>query len=349
MQFSFQHLIRRTFLIAAACMVVVVLLSPKVLAANNSGFSIQVSPSPLVLTLTPGQTHTAAVTVHNFGAQTETLKPLLKGLTMSGDSKTINFSTSISPDIAAWVHFQESQISVAPGTDQQLHVVYQVPHDAGFSYSFAIILERQQKMTPVPGAAAYEASVAVFNLININRSDAHQSLTVDTFGSDKGRYEFLPVSFSLKTHNNGNTISKPSGTIFIQRSPDDKEPLATLPVNDAEGYVLPDKSRTFVTAWNSGFPHFVTVKTSENGNPTLKLQWNWRELNQIRFGRYVAKAVVVYNDGKHDIPMVATKSFWVIPWRLMGILLLIIVVLLSGLLAIGLTAYKFIRKVRSRA
>jgi hypothetical protein len=330
-------------------MVVVVLLPRNVHAASTDGFKIQASPSPLVLTLAPGQSQTAELTIRNFGSHPETLAPILKTFTTSGDSKTITFNGVVSPDIASWVVFGQSRLTIAPGTEQKLQIQYHIPQDAGFSYSFAVILEREQKAAAVPGAAAFEASIAVFNLLNINRPDAHESLTIESFKPDKKQYEFLPISFSIKTHNAGNIIGKPTGNIFIQRSADDNNPVAVLPINPGSGYILPDKSRTFTTSWSSGFPRFVTVQTSENGNPALKLQWNWRELNQIRFGHYVAKAVVVYNDGKRDIPVTANYDFWVIPWRLIAILTLIGLILLSGIAAIGILMYRLIRKVRMRA
>jgi len=331
------------------CISMVFLVTQPASAETNDGFKIQASPSPLVLTLTPGQSQTTELTIRNFGGHTETLHPILRSFTTSSDSKTITINGSAPADISSWVTFGQNHITVNPGSEQKLPIRYQVPATAGFSYSFAILLEREQQAAQTPGAATFEASIAVFNLLNINRADAKASMSVDAFQTDKKRYEFLPISFSVKTHNAGNVIGRPTGTIFIQRNADDATPIATLPINDSGGYILPDKSRAFTSTWDSGFPRFVTIKASESGNPSLRLEWNWKELNQVRIGHYVAKAVVVYNDGSRDVPLVVTHGFWVMPWRLLGILLGITLILLAGLAAIFWQSYKLFRKVRRRA
>jgi ABC-type glycerol-3-phosphate transport system permease component len=36
----------------------------------------------------------------------------------------------------------------------------------------------------------------------------------------------------------------------------------------------------------------------------------------LRFGKYTAKMLLVFDDGARDVPIEGVVSFWVIPWRL---------------------------------
>ncbi|MBA3757574.1 hypothetical protein H0X09_01800, partial [Candidatus Saccharibacteria bacterium] len=44
------------------------------------------------------------------------------------------------------------------------------------------------------------------------------------------------------------------------------------------------------------------------------------DVQKLRFGHYTADLVLVYNDGQRDVPVTASVSFWVVPWRLLGVI-----------------------------
>jgi hypothetical protein len=308
----------------AAILVAVV---PSHSLAADDGFNIQVSPSPLVVTLTPGQKQTATLTVRNLSNHSETLVPSLSGFTTDKSSEKIELQPNVPMGLDAWVSFKQSTLAIAPGASQTLDIIYDTPSNGGFSYALAISLHRPDQNSVTSGATI-KGSVAVFNLININRPDAKRELAVAAFTSQKSRYEYLPATFDLTIQNNGNVIDQPKGTLFIQRSFDDTEPIATLPINAGNRYILPNTNRVLSATWQGGFPEYVTT------NGTTHLRWDWRKLSDLRIGKYVAKAVVIYNDGQHDIPLVASYTFWVIPWKL-----LLGVVIVVGLIATGIIAW----------
>lgn len=72
--------------------------------------------------------------------------------------------------------------------------------------------------------------------------------------------------------------------------------------------VLPDSSRTLTVNWSDGFP-----RRNEAG----QLDWNLSDLTKLRFGKYTAQLILVYDNGERDVPLEAFVSFWVIPWRLL--------------------------------
>jgi len=62
--------------------------------------------------------------------------------------------------------------------------------------------------------------------------------------------------------------------------------------------------------------------TVKNGQPVEQLRWNFSEpISKFRFGKYYAHLVLVYNNGNHDVPINAYLTFWVIPWKLILIIL----------------------------
>jgi hypothetical protein len=199
------------------------------------------------------------------------------------------------------------------------------------------------------GKANIQAKVAVFNLININRPDAKRELKIENFKSLKSRYEFLPAEFELTIKNTGSVIDQPRGNLFIQRSFNDTEPIATIPINKGSAYVLPTVSRTFASKWDGGFPHYINQKTAGGTEETKRLSWDWKQLGSLRMGKYVAKVVLVYNDGQRDVPIVASHTFWVIPWRLIIFTVIVGGLIVTGLVAWGRMIFKGTKKVKKYA
>jgi len=315
-------------------------------AAADQEFNIQVAPSPLAVTVKPGQTQTATLTVRNFSNHSETLYPRLSGFKIDKSSQKIELEEKVPLGLDQWISFKDAALTIPAGGTQPLLITYRTPENVGFSYALAITLSRGQDQLPKDGTRL-QGAVAVFNLINVDRKDAKRELTIEKFSTDKSRYEFLPAGFTLTVKNNGNVIDQPQGNVFIQRGFDSDKPIATLPINKAAGYILPGTARTFTDKWSDGFPSYVPAQ--ENGKTTYKLKWDWKRLGDLRFGKYTAKAVVVYNDGQRDVPLVASTTFWVIPWRIIFVTLFILLILGAGVYAWVRLIIKGTKKVKGYA
>jgi hypothetical protein len=118
--------------------------------------------------------------------------------------------------------------------------------------------------------------------------------------------------------------------------------------------VLPGTKRVFPTDWNNGFPHYENVvedgktKTKPNGQPIRHLVWDIKQLGKIRIGKYTARVLVVYDDGKRDVPVEGYVSFWVIPWRIIAVLLVIIGLMVGGAYIMLRGAWKGARRLGRR-
>ena len=69
---------------------------------------------------------------------------------------------------------------------------------------------------------------------------------------------------------------------------------------------------------------------------------NWPVAPFTKAGKFV----MVYDNGQRDVPIEATVSFWVIPWRLVGAALVVSIFVLIGLLSSFGKISKFTKRLR---
>lgn len=292
------------------CAVLVGVFLPTIVHGQQGNFSLQVTPSPLVLSIKPGDTMTTELKIRNGGDKPEKLKIEPRSFNLNGDTGDVSLNDSIPSDIASWITFSNPTFTILPGQWFTEKITISLPKQAGFSYSFALIISRASD-TPVatPGEAALRGSVAVFTLISVDRPDAKKQLEATKFSASKNAYEYLPVTLTTTFKNTGNTIVQPYGNIFIQRTNSSSKPISTIPVNEGHGYILPGSSRSFEAEWSEGFPKYKSTQPTANESPVDKLSWDWSQASNFRFGRYTAKLVAVYSDGTRDIPLDAQTTF----------------------------------------
>lgn len=287
--------------------------------AAEGEFSLQVYPSPLVATVKPAESSSLELKIRNTGTAPEDLTVVPRAFKIDSKTQQLEISTDQVPDIASWITFGAPRFTIQPGQTFTENITLKIPANAGFSYAFSFVIKRTSQVTADSGRTL-QPTVAVFALINVDRPGAVRSLEVTRFAANKGTYDYLPASFDIDFKNTGNTIVQPSGNVFIQRGSDDANPITTLPVNQSAGYILPGTTRTLTVAWDDGF-QVITKKPQSNGTQKEELSWNWNKLSSIRFGKYTAKLVAVYDDGHRDIPLQAETTFWVFPWQmLLGVL-----------------------------
>lgn len=314
----------------------------KVRAQEESEFSLQVTPSPLVTSVVPGEEREIELKIRNSGAETENLKVELRAFSVNEEGQ-VQLLNEQPKEVVDWVTFAEPTFSIRTGEWFTQRIRLEPPEEAGFSYNFAIIISRRDQNEPQAGQQAIRGSVAVFTLINVDRPGATRRFTVESFATEKRLYEFLPANFNFVIKNTGNTIVQPIGNIFIQRS-SNSQPVDVLPLNDGGSYILPNTSRTLLVDWKKGFPLYQIQQDAAGAPSYSKLVWDWDSAQDFRFGRYVAKLVAVYNDGQRDVPLEAEVTFWVIPWKILLGLVLVVAVLVTGLTAIVRKLVKISKK-----
>jgi len=305
-------------------------------------FNLQITPSPLVITVTPGVKSQTELKIRNGGSGTEQLKIEPRSFTLENDSTKVNLQDTTPPDIGNWISFSQARFTALPGEWTTEDITFNVPKTAGFSYSFALVISRQSDPKPTSAGRLIKGSVAVFTLVNVDRPGATSQLQVSSFSASKHVYDYLPATFSVKFKNTGNTIAQPYGNIFVGRSANEKNPLGTLTVNQTKGYILPGTERTITATWDDGFPVYKANNT--NGAASQKLIWNWANLSRMRIGRYTAHLVAVYNQAGRDVPIEGTVTFWVIPWKILLVLLIILLLVVFAVVVLIRSIIRFIRR-----
>jgi len=294
--------------------------------ATSTNFNLQVTPSPLVTTLSPGQKTQVQLKIFNGGNGSENLQIDPRAFTISTDSSQQNLLNTPPTYIASWTSFSSPKFTIQSQQWFTETITFNTPKDAGFSYAFALVISRQSVPQLQGSGRILQGSVAIFTLANVDRPGATSDLEVSSFTSSKRVYDYLPATFDIHFRNNGNTIAQPLGNIFIQRSANSTGSIDTLNINDKGSYILPNTERTISATWSDGFPAYKTT-TNADGSTSRKLVWNWANLSKLRIGRYTAHLVAVYNQGGRDIPIVGNVTFWVIPWKILLVPLIIILLL----------------------
>lgn len=292
--------------------------------AQDGSLRLVSSPLPISLIVEPGKTISTQLKVKNAGTEEERLKiDILKFNAYEESGKPALMDLEPTDTLDDWVSFSEPTFSLAPEEWKTITVTFTVPETAAFGYYYAFVFNRaDESLSPKPQQTAVIGGTATLVLLEARVPDAKREVTVSEFSTDKKVYEFLPTRFTVALKNTGNVHVAPRGNIFL--SDWKGKEVALLEVNEAKGNILPSSTRIFDSEWRDGFPVYEVlidnnaVVFDEAGNPEQDLVWDFEQASKLRFGKYTAKLLLIYDDGTKDIPIEGLVSFWVIPWRIIG-------------------------------
>jgi len=316
----------------------------------NGSLNLVTSPLPINLVTTPGSTVSAQLKVKNGGEQPELLEVGMMKFSAFGDEgKPRLMDRESGDDYFNWVTFSEKEFTLNPGEWKTITMDFNVPESASFGYYYAITFSRKNpEIGADPRATKVIGATSCLVLLEVRVPNAVRDIEVLEFSTPQRVYEFLPTKFLVKLKNKGNVHVIPKGNIFISQG--NQKEVAILSINETSGNVLPDSNRIFESEWLEGFPVYEsqikdkTVVIDNKGQPVKKLKWDFTKVTKLRWGKYTANMLLVYDDGQKDVPIEGKLSFWVIPWRLIGGGLLISLLLLRGLWSIMSKPFKKIFK-----
>ncbi|MBP7060581.1 MAG: hypothetical protein KBA91_01210 [Candidatus Moranbacteria bacterium] len=298
--------------------------SPLAHAQTDDGLRLITSPLPISLSGEPGTSISTDLKVKNGGLGTETLKvSIMKFRAYEDSGKPQLMEREDGDDYFDWVHFSEPTFTLAPNEWKTVTATFDIPKEAAFGYYYAFVFSRAVDESPVgEKQTAIVGGTAVLVLFEAVVPNAKRQVEVAEFSLDHTFYEFLPTVFTVRLKNTGNVHIAPRGNIFIDRG--SQKDITILEINREKGNILPQSNRDFETMWNDGFPVYENdiqdgkVVLDDNGHQKKTLTWDWNNASKLRFGKYTAKMLLIYDDGQRDIPIEGEVSFWVIPWRLIG-------------------------------
>lgn len=316
------------------------------------GISVTLSPVFLSLATDPGESVSSQFRVTNNNDFPEYFQISLVKIEANQDG-TSPIISDVNPEdeFSNWITYTPSKFMLNPNQGQNIKVTISPPEDASLGYYYGLVVGRlsdtQEQELTEPGTAI-SASAAISILLNVNSPNAKREIQILDFTTDSLFYEYLPATFNVQVENTGNVHVVPFGNIFIDSMLNDE--IAVLSANEGFGNVLPGIKRVFSITWDDGFA--VRVPKEENGvilrddkgNTVYETKFDFSKTDKFRFGRYTANLLMVYDNGERDVPIEATVSFWVIPWKILGVGLIVLILALVGLRSMLLPVWRRIRR-----
>ncbi len=304
--------------------------------------SLKLEASPLVVSLAtqPGTSVTTKIKIKNGGQISEDIRVGLMKFGAYGDKGApVLMERESGDEYFDWISFSENKFTLYPEESKIITATIKVPREASFGYYYAVTFARDSGGDSTKsGETALVGSVASLILLEAKVPNAKREVELVDFSIGHGVYEFLPTSFDIKVKNVGNVHLVPTGNVFIES--ESVKDLAILPINPASGSVLPSTNRVFNVKWKDGFPTSVEktkagkVILDKNNKAVEELMWDIKDVNKFRFGRYHASLVLTYDDGTRDQVIESKISFWVIPWRILAAVAVVVIIMLAGVYSI---------------
>jgi hypothetical protein len=306
--------------------------------AADTGFNLTTSPLPIALTTLPGKSVATELKVQNSGGTPVKIRlSLLKFKSSGTDGQPTLEKRGPGDEFFDWVSFSRSSFVANPGVWNTVTMTVSPPKDSAFGYYYAVVFEQDNSAdtTPTVTGGKLTGAAATLVLLNVQVPNEKKEMSIVSFTADKKLYEYLPTTFSIKVHNSGDIHLIPTGNIFISK--DHKKDIAVLTVNENQGNVLPASNRVFSVAWTDGFPVYTLkrdngqIVSDKKGTPIQQLDWNFSKTNKLRFGKYYAHLTLIYDNGTKDVPIDAEVAFWVVPWKLLPVAVILVILIFVGL------------------
>jgi hypothetical protein len=318
--------------------------------APPTGVNLSLTPTFLNLSTNPGEKVSSQFKITNNNNFREYLSLEVDKFVASPNGvNPVIQNMKESDNFAKWVSFSEDQFVVEPRETKTIKFEINPPKEAALGYYYAFVVNRMSDVQGKGSGAAIAGSPALPVLLSVKSPNARREVQVVDFKTDKLFYEYLPTKFIVRVKNTGNIHVAPAGDIFIDSM--FSKNVGSLQANKARGNVLPQSEREFVATWSDAF----AVKeaktengkqvTNDKGNVEYKVNYEFAKANKFRIGKYTAHLVMVYDSGDRDVPLEATVSFWVIPWKIVLIGGGVIILALVGIFSI---VRSNIRKIRNK-
>ena len=297
--------IKQTFIgliVMSSVFVSVALSIPAQAQSNGAAQGIEISPALVDLNAERGQTYTVKLKVTNVTAATLVYTSEVNDFTSKDESGApqilIGENLPTSASVVDWVT-TEQEFTLQSRESRTIVASITIPDDAepGGHYGAIRFSGRTPELQET--GVGLSASAGMLMLIRVS-GDINESANVASFFTANGDtqsffFETSPVKFVTRIKNDGNIHVKPIGSIELRDMFGNI--VSTIPVNDSKSNVLPNSIRKFENEYKS----------------------DWM------FGLYTANLTLGY--GTTGQAITNSITFWVIPYKLVLIVLLALVTL----------------------
>ncbi|MFZ6015541.1 MAG: hypothetical protein ACOYUZ_04275 [Patescibacteria group bacterium] len=217
--------------------------------------------------------------------------------------------------LPSWFDINGNSYTLSQGETKEVDYTISIPPNAepGGHYA-AVFISTSPEDPEEESGVGMGARTGVLFLVNVSGEVTEQA-NLESFKTNKKIFSHLPANLSLRIKNTGNVHLRPKGSLEVRNMWGGI--VARVEANPGNSAVLPNSIRRINTWW------IKSEKIAEGGF-TAGLINEWRN---FALGKYTATVNVKY--GSKNVPLEeASTSFWVIPWRMLTILLVLIVVFL---------------------
>ena len=292
-------------------------------------FALTISPAKLEITGDPGTTINSEFELFNEQLDSKILYSSFSNFDSDGETGAPHFTAS-DTGLASWIK-TDSSISLASNEKRTINFSVTIPKDAEPGGHFAAIFwGTQSPESQDGGQVSIGGKLGILVLLRVS-GYVKEGSDLLGFGAKNNQKIFstLPISLEYRINNSGGDRIIPTGQVIIRNLK--LWNTATLLANKKIGSVLPGSVRKFEVVWGNNQLE-NDKKVSNSGFLTSAMY----QLFNFHLGWYSAElSVVIAQDNE---PIKKSFSFFVIPWQLLSIILLLFI-LFGGLGTVGLKRY----------
>ncbi len=301
-------LISKTFQKIIRLIVICCLLLPVISNAQES-LTLSVSPTLFEMTANPAQNWTSSVRIINGNPYDIAVYVDVLNFAPQGESGQVKFlpllvTESEGETLAEWIKPDFKEVTVPAEQVLEIPFVISVPDDAPPGGHFAAILVGTKSLNSGGRKSQVQTAQVVTSLVFLRvTGDVIEDGFVREFRSAKFIVEKPEMDFELRFENKGNVQILPQGDIRIFNMWGQERGIIPINKQTMFGNVLPDQIRKYTFKWEG--------------------DWSLSDT-----GRYSAIVTLAY--GEEDRQFASSKtSFWVIPWKILLIILTILFLIIT--------------------
>ncbi|TAL15107.1 hypothetical protein EPN95_00700 [Patescibacteria group bacterium] len=294
------------FLMSVAFTAALIVVHPSAASALTTAPAakqgLEISPSIININASKGGAYSVTIKITNVTIQNQTYYTSTKDFTNKDESGTPNILLdSTLPDTASirtWVS-TNAKITLKPGEVETLMVNINVPSGAEAGGHYGALLFSGTAPTPENAGVALAASAGALLLVKVDGNITEKASLASFYtaptstDNQSSFFEKAPITFVTRVKDEGNIHLQPSGQILVHDM--FGKVVSTITVNSDKANVLPNSIR-----------RFDTILTS-----------SWM------FGHYTADLQLGY--GTHGQVLTDTIDFWVIPYKIVLVVLLVLI------------------------
>lgn len=273
----------------------------------NVGQALEIAPPLITLTANPGQVINTTVQLRDITKTNLEVTNEIDDFVAAGEDgtpKIITGNDSTNPfQLKQWIKPLPA-FTLTPNQIQKLPVTIDIPKNASPGGHYGVIrftgIPPQLKGTGV----SLSASIGALVLLTVNGNIKHQLSVTELATSQNNKvaklFQSTPLTFVVKLKDTGNIQEEPEGVIVVKDM--FGKAVAGVNINLPPRNVLPDSTRMFT----------ANLDHAALGSKRL-------------FGYYHATLTARYGAGYGQITTAET-SFWVIPYKLVAIIIFLLLV-----------------------